>query len=524
MSSSAIRAGAAYIELTLRDKVSRPLHAASIALKDFGNAVSWQGAKIAAMGAAITAPLAAIAHSFATAAMEGSQLVNARDAANVMNYVGALTGLQDAFFKLRAAIGSAILPLMTKWPETLSRIVTRAAEWVKSNRVLVQTIAKVGSAIALAGTAIVFAGRGIATLGTLFGGLSTVASAAASAVGMLGPILAAMLTPLGLIVTGVAAFGAYMLVSSGLAGEALGWLKGKFAELHTDAVAAWQGIGDALATGDIKLAGEILWLSLKMEWQKGVNFINQIWITAKQAFVKAWTDATYSVAMLLTDPWYAMETAFNETLSFMQQGWLSFTGFLQQKLNWGVGEMEKLWVKFRKWMGADIDVEAHVKQIDETTKKAGETLDAETADKKAKTEERRRARKAEIDAARTPEGDALAADWKAAEDANTAEFDRQRQESMAALDKAKREAKDATQRAKDQKEKFVQPPPEPEGLMTNLGQEQAKLDSKGTFSAFAVRGLGSDSLAERTARGVERGADFLKNIEQHVRQAAGVFA
>lgn len=524
MSSSAIRAGAAYIELTLRDRVSKPLHAASIALKDFGNAVSWQGAKITAMGAAITAPLAAIAHSFATAAMEGTQLVDARDAANVTNYVAALTGLQNAFLELRAAIGSAVLPLMTKWPEALARIVTRAAEWVKANRALVQTIAKVGSAVALAGTAIVFAGRGIAMLGSLFGGLSSIASAAASAVGTLGPILAAMLTPIGLLITGVAAFGAYMLVSTGIAGEAIGWLNGKFAELHNDAIEAWQGIGDALATGDIKLAAEILWLTLKMEWQKGVNFINQLWITAKQAFVKVWTDATYAVSMLLTDPWYAMETAFNETLSFMQQGWLSFTGFLQQKLNWGIGEIEKLWVKFKKWMGADIDVDAHIREIDETTKKTGETLDAETADKKAKTEERRRARKAEIDAGRTPEGDAVAERWKRAEDANTAEFDRQRQASMAALDQAKQEAKDARRRAKDQRDKFVQQPAAPKGLMNDLGQEQAKLDSKGTFSAFAVRGLGSDSLAERTARGVERGADFLKNIEQHVRQAGGVFA
>lgn len=524
MSSSAIRAGAAYIELTLRDRVSKPLHAASIALKDFGNAVSWQGAKITAMGAAITAPLAAMGHSFAQTALELGRVGNRRDAVNVFNYVSALLRLSDAFAELRNAVGSAVLPLMTRWPNTLARIVSQAAAWVRQNRQLVQTIARFGAVLVGAGTAIVFVGRGLATLGSVFGGLATVTSTIATGIGMLGGMFAALLTPLGLVIAGAVAFGAWMLTSTGVAGEAIGWLQEKFGELHDDALKAWQGIGDALATGDIKLAAEILWLTLKMEWQKGVNFINQLWITAKQAFVKVWTDATYAVTMLLTDPWYAMETAFNETLSFMQQGWLNFTGFLSKNLNWAVGEIEKLWVKFRKWLGEDIDVNAAVKEIDRTTKRAEETLAADTADKKAKTEQRRQDRKAEIDAGRTEAGDAVAADWQRAQDANTSEFERQRKASEQALADAKFELSAARMKAKDQRMRQEKSPGPPVDIPVLLGEEQKKLDSKGTFNAMAIRGLGSDSLAERTARGVERGADLLKNIDQQVRRAGGVFA
>jgi hypothetical protein len=49
-----------------------------------------------------------------------------------------------------------------------------------------------------------------------------------------------------------------------------------------------------------------------------------------------------------------------------------------------------------------------------------------------------------------------------------------------------------------------------------LDEAEAKTDVKGTFSAFAVAGLGSDSLAERTARASEQ---IAKNTDKLVREA-----
>lgn len=521
MSSSAIRAGAAYIELTLRDRVSRPLHAASVALKDFGNSVAWQGAKVAAMGAAITAPLAAMAHGFAQSALELGRVGDRRDAANVMNYVASLTRLSEAFATLRAAVGGAVLPLMTRWPNALARILRDAAAWVRNNRVLVQTIARFGAALGLAGTAIVFLGKGIATVGSALGVLSRVFGSIASAVGMLGGVLAGILTPLGLLAVGAAVFGAYMLHSTGVAGEALTWLQDKFAEVHDDAIKSWQGIGDALATGDIKLAAEILWLSIKMEWQKGVNFINQMWINAKEFFVKLWTDAVFGVAMLFTDGWATVESAWTETVAFLRQGWLSFTGFMSKNLNWAVGEMQKLWVKFRKWLGEDIDVNAKVREIDAKTKEEEQRIDTDTKSKKAATEERRSKRRTEIEARRRGAQDVLAQDVVRAQQGNDNAFEAERKASEQAAAEAKAEWDNARQRAADQRKQFREPPPKFYGM---LEAEQQKFESKGTFSAAAVRGLGSDSLAERTAKATERGAALLKNIDENARKAAGLFA
>lgn len=523
MSASSIRAGAAYIELTLRDRVSRPLQSASVALRDFGNAVAWQGAQIAAMGAAITAPLAAIAHSFASAALEGAQFVNRRDAANVMGYVQALMRLQGAFGELRNAIGSAVLPLMQRWPNALARIITQAAAWVRANRQLVQTIARVAAVVVTAGTIIATAGKAIAIVGTALGGLATVASAASAAMAIVGTAVAAVLSPLGLLAVAAGAFGVYMATSTGVAGQALGWLQGRFAELKDDALKSWKAIGDALATGDIALAGKILWLTLKMEWQKGVNFINQLWITAKESFLQLWTDAVFGTAMLFTDGWSMIETAWTETVSFLQKGWLNFTAFMTKKMNWAVGELEKMWVRFRKWMGEDVDVNARVREIDATTKQAEQNLATDTAAKTSRTEQRRQARRAEIESTRRGTQENLARDAGRAQAANVGAFDGERRRSEQAVAAAKTELDDARRTAADQLAVFDRQR-EPGGIPIVLGDQQQKLESRGTFNAAAARGIGADSLAERTARATERGADLLKQIEQRVRNAGAVFA
>lgn len=524
MSSSAIRAGAAYIELTLKDRVSRPLHAASIALKDFGNAVSWQGAKIAAMGAAITAPLAAMGHAFAQSALELGRVGSRRDAVNIFNYVAALMRLSDAFGQLRDAVGSAVLPLMTRWPNTLARIVSQAAAWVRQNRALVQTIARLGSALVAAGTALVLVGRGIATLGSVFGALSTVTSTIATGIGMLGAMLASILTPMGLVIAGAVAFGAYMLWSTGVAADGIEWLQDKFAELHDDAIKAWQGIGDALATGDIKLAAEILWLTLKMEWQKGVNALNQMWISAKDFFLTTWSNASYAVAGFFIDGWAMVENGWVETVDFLRDTWAIFTNVLQKTWHNTVGFIKKAWVNLKPLFDKDIDVNAEVNRINNETTRANQEADAKRDSGILDRDKKRREQKADIEDRRKQSQQNLG-DMQAADDAGRqAEFERQRKASEQAVANAKGEWTAARQKARDQRERQEKSPGPPVELPAMLGQEQKKLESKGTFNAMAARGLGSDSLAERTARATERGADLLKKIEQAAQRGGPVFA
>ncbi|MFY8150645.1 MAG: hypothetical protein ACOVOI_01015, partial [Hyphomicrobiales bacterium] len=134
---------------------------------------------------------------------------------------------------------------------------------------------------------------------------------------VLGSMLAAMLTPLGLVMVGAAAFGAYIAVSSGLAEKALGWLQEKFAELKADAIQAWQGIGDALATGDIAAAARILWLALQMEWQKGVHAVTKVWNGVKTSMLQTWNDVVFGIARAWNDVWATVESGLVDAVAFM---------------------------------------------------------------------------------------------------------------------------------------------------------------------------------------------------------------
>lgn len=525
MSSTAIRAGAAYIELTLRDGISRPLRTASFALKDFGNAVSWQGAKIAAMGAAVTAPLAAMAHSFARSAVESGRFATRRDAANVMGYVSAMLRLTDAIAAFRDALGSAVLPLFTRWPNALARILTQATAWVRANRVLVQSVARLATIVVAAGTALVIVGRAIATMGSVLGVLAGVAAAASTAVATIGTVLAAMFTPLGLVIGAVVTLGAVLLYHTGAGAAAVQWLGDAFWQLHDDAKDAWQGVADALAAGNIQLAAEIVWLALKMEWQRGVNALNQIWITAKDFFLQVWSNASFTAAGYFIDAWAMVENGWVETVDFLADTWAIFTNILTKTWHSAIGFIKKAWVGLKSLFDKDINVNAEVTRINaETDAKWKAADDQQNAAIGARNESRKN-RKAEIERNRQQAQANLGQDQAADDGGRAAEFDRQRRESEAKLDQARGEFNAARGKAREERAEVEKT--ERTGQMelpVMLNQEKSKLESKGTFSALAARGLGADSLADRTAKATEKSAELLKKIDKGVKGAGAIFA
>lgn len=522
MSSSAIRAGAAYIELSLRDGVSRPLHAASVALRDFGNRVAWQGARIAAMGAAVSAPLAAMAHSFARSALESGRFANRRDASNVQAYVSALLRLSNAMTAFRDAVGSAVLPLMSRWPNALARIVNQATAWVRANRALVQGIARFASMVVVAGTGLIVIGKALAMAGSVFGALATVASVAATAMAALGSVLAFIFTPLGLVVAGVVALGTYLLWATGAGEAALGWLGEAFAGLQADASQAWQGIIDSLLAGDLEGAVQVVWSVIKLEWQKGVNAINQIWISAKEFFLNVWSNASFTAAGYFIDAWSMVEGGWVETVDFLRDSWTIFTSFLQKSWHTAVGFIQKAWVRLKGMFDSDIDVNAEVNRINNETNAKNDAVDQEQNNVIGERNQSRANRKAEIERRRQEAQANLGQDQNAEGDARAQEFERQRKASELGVQQARNEFNKATDDAKKKREQM--PPPEPPaGLLAPMAQEKAKLESKGSFNAMAVRGLGSSSLADRTAKATEKSADLLKKVEENTKAAGARF-
>ncbi len=200
------------------------------------------------------------------------------------NVGGAFRQFKSALEGIAIAIGSSIAPMIREWATGLTNLAGIITRVVTQNRDLFASIAQ-GIAIAIgAGAAIILVGIAISGLGAVIGTVITAITSIGSALGMMAGLLTALLSPIGLVVAGLGTLATWILTTTDTGTQALSWLGNQFEELKNTALAVWQGIGDALAAGDISLAAKILWLSLKMEWKKGVHALNQVWVKVKNSF------------------------------------------------------------------------------------------------------------------------------------------------------------------------------------------------------------------------------------------------
>jgi hypothetical protein len=141
--------------------------------------------------------------------------------------------------------------------ETVKNLAVATNQWVRQNGALFRTILAIGIGLVAAGAAVTAIGTGIFVLGSVLGAAATVATALAS-------MIAFVATPVGLVVAGLVALGAAIVVGT------VYWLA--FTESGKRAFAAvlaalkpfaetvmktFRGIGDALKAGDLELAARI---------------------------------------------------------------------------------------------------------------------------------------------------------------------------------------------------------------------------------------------------------------------------
>jgi len=168
-------------------------------------------------------------------------------------------------FEIGAALAQVLIPIL----EATVRIGASVNRWVRENGQLVRTVAAIGAGLLAAGAVIASIGMGFVAVGAVIGGIMTTLSA-------VGSILAFIVTPVGLIVAGVVAIGAAILVGVGY------WLlftkqgQATFAALKAaiaPVITAIQGISDALMAGDIGLAAEIAGESMKLAFFTAIDAI-----------------------------------------------------------------------------------------------------------------------------------------------------------------------------------------------------------------------------------------------------------
>ncbi|MCO6454813.1 MAG: phage tail tape measure protein [Pirellulaceae bacterium] len=443
--------------------------------------------------------------------------------------------LDDLWKSIKAgvfAIGAAMAPMLTDLIAKAIKFVVAAVNWIKQNKALVVTVFKIAAAVVAAGIALIALGGIISGLGAGIGAVITVVGAIGTAIAILGKVIALLLSPIGLVIVAAVALGAYLLYASGLGAKALAWLGERFETLKNDALAAWQGIGDALAAGDLALAAKIVWLTLKMEWRRGIHFLNGLWIGAKEFFLSLWTDAVFGVAKILNNGWAAIEVGWTETVGFLADAWSVFTNLLTHTWHNTIGFIKKAWVRLKSLFSDEVDVDAEVNQINREVSEATGAADQQMLDAVGQRDRERRERRDQIERDRAGAESALG-DMQSEEHARRQkQFADDLAETEGELSDARKEWQDAIAEAAKKRAAAETSDPErlkqvEDSLSTSggvLAEEQRKVEAKGTFNALAARGLGADSLAERTARAAEQIVVNTKDLLAQAKQGKLVFA
>lgn len=449
---------------------------------------------------------------------------------------GAFRILRSSVEGIAIAIGEALSGSLKAMSDSASKSLSGIIKWIEKNHEIVKLVAKVTVGVMLAGAAIFAIGTLFSAAGLAIGGVTAVFGVFTGAITVVASLFGAILSPMGLLIVAAVALGTYLVYASDVGSQALAWLADRFAVLKDDALKSWNAIGAALASGNIAFAGRILWLMLKMEWQRGVNYLTGLWLGFKKSFLDIASNATFGAAKLLTDATAGLESGWVETVGFLADSWSLFVNMLTQTWNTTVGFIRKAWTQLKSLFDEDINVQAEVKKIDAETNAKNAASETSMLDAIGKRDQERQQRQSKIESDRTGAQTALDQMQATEQQQREQQFNQDMATSQQQVDQAKgewqaaiAEAQAPADPAKDNIEGKKPKMSLPEiasslaASRTALGDQQRKIESKGGFNAIGLAGLGADSLSQRTAQATEQVAMNTKVLTEQAKRGRLVF-
>ena len=188
------------------------------------------------------------------------------------------------------ALGRALLPGadgVHSLADTVSGYLKQAREWVGNNKGVVLGVA--AAAVGLVG------------LGVAFGVASAGASVLAAAVGLVGTVLGALFSPVGLIAAAVGGLG-YLLFTQTEIGR--GWAAGMgayFEQTKKNALGTLDGLASAVGRGDLQAAWEIACAFVGVEWARLWAAAKGVWFDVLDWFGDGWDEAVKNLKVMWAD-------------------------------------------------------------------------------------------------------------------------------------------------------------------------------------------------------------------------------
>jgi len=435
----------------------------------------------------------------------------------------ALARMKQAGIAIFVEIGEALSGSIKKISKTVVRYMGLIREWIAKNKEIVISALKIVGAIAAAGAALVVVGTICKSVAFVFGGISAVIAGVGTAISILITVIGAIISPIGLVVTAVAGLGIAILYYTGLGGKMLSWLGEKFQALKDFAMKSFEAIKNAMTAGDFTLAAKILWTSLQVAWQSGVNLLKTLWIEFKAWYQKTTSEIFFGALGIINDSWAGLRKEWVNTVSFLSGFWTEFTGTIIKTWNEVYGFLTKKWLDIIGMFDQSIDVEAAKAQVDlETSQKnkvqddALANVESDRSNEIAKIEKQRRATEDFL-------GGMMSDDLRNQQQ----EYAEELAESQKKLEAARAEWKAAIEEAKSKKSEsgnlksgngrslnLGNLKDAMKGVATQLDVAKGKVDVAGSFYAASVRSLSAGNASERTAKAVEETAKNTKKTNQ----------
>jgi TP901 family phage tail tape measure protein len=467
---------------------------------------------------------------------------------------GTAVILKSTLEGLAITVGEALVKPLRATIVAVTKAVRWFGEWLETNKPLVAVLAASAVIVGSLGAALVSVGLMVQVLAFALSPFLIILPAIASGFGLVLTALGAILSPIGLLIGAVVGLGIQLIRLTGTTGKvmsllgqgfswlanagdkALSWLIDKFNILKDDAIASYQGIADALAAGDIALAAQILWLSLKLEWTRGINFLEQQWTNWKTSFLKTAGDAFDGAVAASERAWNSIQSGWTKTKGFFSRTYTRIKSSLARGANWMSLQAQKTGNVLNKIFDPDLNLAEANRRATESAKEGSKRIEADkaeallTRDKKTKRqlaaqEELHNATMAEIGKENLEQHRKLDEEYK-----------QRIAENEGDLAKARKEWQDALAKARG--DDFVGPPA-PEGgpgvledpkswvaqLRTGLLDVDSSLetarertiDVSGTFNAAAVLGLQAGGFDDRIANATERTVKELEGLRADTR-------
>lgn len=395
------------------------------------------------------------------AAASGATQMDAGIGGSFRRLLGAVEGVA-------LSVGEALNPALQLLGQIFRDSIDGIRDWIKENKGIVAAITAGIAVVTALGVAMIGLGLAFKFVAFSLGSLIAIKTVFLVLLGAIkfaiGALVLAFSSGIGVVLLTLDGMRGYMVASAVTGSNALGTLGRGFRELGSIASETWQGIQDAMATGDMEGAMRLVGLGLQAAWRETVAFMRETWRGFRDEFLDIWDEMATQLAIGIN---------------------------LMDENRGAMGDIVSGIV-----FGSGSQLEAGVEALQEA--------DANPSDRQRSIESQRDEERAR----RRRERDADNAADRALADAARRELEAARRDAA-----FQREWAEAQRWADEEMRRLTEGGGTSGAASASSGvaAAAAKMEAGGTFSAFAAGGMGAASLTKLLEEGNNNTAQIARN-------------